>query len=133
LINTSGWSSDGISFCLGFLAPAFALAGTDGVVHMAEETHSPRKNIPRAMIWSIFINSMAGFAYIVVILYSITDPDAVVKTKTGTPIVEVFYQATRNPRATTAMTCSVIIVLMMGFAAGVASASRLIWAFARDK
>jgi choline transport protein len=134
VINKSGWPSDGISFCLGFVTPAFALAGTDGVVHMAEETHSPRKNIPRAMIWSILINGAAGFLFVIAILYAITDADAVVSTPTGSPIVEVFLQATRrSPQAATAMTCSVIIVLIMAFFAGMASTSRLTWAFARDK
>jgi amino acid transporter len=49
-INQGGWSSDGVSFCLGFLTPAFALAGVDAVVHMSEETHNAPVNIPRAMI-----------------------------------------------------------------------------------
>jgi choline transport protein len=49
-LNQGGWTSDGVSFCLGFLTPAFALAGVDAVVHMSEETHNAPMNIPRAMI-----------------------------------------------------------------------------------
>lgn len=59
-INGGGWPSDGISFCLGFVTPAFALAGIDTVVHMvsivraivrsavADRRRSPRKpSMPR--------------------------------------------------------------------------------------
>lgn len=72
-INAGGWSSDGVSFCLGFLTPAFALAGVDAVVHMSEESHNAPLNVPRAMIWSVIINGLAGFAYILTILYSVSD------------------------------------------------------------
>jgi amino acid transporter len=72
---------------LGFLTPAFALAGSDGVVHMSEEAHSPNKNIPRAMIWSVVINGVAGFLYILAVLYAITDPTKILDTDTGFPII----------------------------------------------
>lgn len=71
-INAGGWSSDGVSFCLGFLTPAFALAGVDAVVHMSEESYNAPLNVPRAMIWSVIINGLAGFAYILTILYSVS-------------------------------------------------------------
>lgn len=71
-INAGGWSSDGVSFCLGFLTPAFALAGVDAVVHMSEEAYNAPLNVPRAMIWSVIINGLAGFGYILTILYSVS-------------------------------------------------------------
>jgi choline transport protein len=131
-INSSGWPNNGVSFALGLLTPAFALAGSDGIVHMAEESHSPKRDIPRAMIWSVVINGVSGFVYVIAVLYSINDTEAVLKNPT--PIIIVFYQATRlNQRAATAMACSVSIVLAMSFFGIVASTSRLTWALARDK
>jgi choline transport protein len=131
-INASGWGSDGVSFCIGFLTPAFALAGVDAVVHMSEEAHDAPLNIPRAMIWSVIINGGAGFAYIIAILYAITDADSVLSTPTGLPIIAVFLQATNNQKAATAMITSVIIVFSMNLFGCTASVSRLIWAFSRD-
>ncbi|KAK4947424.1 hypothetical protein LTR10_013792 [Elasticomyces elasticus] len=131
-INGGGWPSDGVSFCLGFLTPAFALAGVDAVVHMSEEAHNAPLNIPRAMIWSVIINGVAGFAYILTVLYSITDPDTVLSNDTGFPIIGVFLEATNSQRAATAMLTAVIIVFIMSLFGCVASVSRLIWAFSRD-
>ncbi|KAK5194141.1 hypothetical protein LTR99_005628 [Exophiala xenobiotica] len=132
-INGGGWNSDGVSFCLGFLTPAFALAGVDAVIHMSEEAFNAPLNIPRAMIWSVIINGTAGFAYILAVLYSITDPDAVLSNETGFPIIGVFLEATNNQKAATAMMTAVIIVFTMNLFGIVASVSRLIWAFSRDK
>ena len=133
LINAGGWPSDGVSFCLGFVTPAFALAGVDAVVHMSEETYNAPMNIPRAMIYSVIINGLAGFAYIVTILYCITDLDAVFLSPTGFPIIAVFQQAVNNNnRAVTAMMCAIILVFCMALMGCVTSISRLVWAFARD-
>ncbi len=134
-LNAGGWHNDGISFCLGFLTPAFALAGVDAVVHMSEETHHAAVNIPRAMVWSIIINGICGFAYIVTVLYSIIDVDAVLTNgaATGFPIIEVFHQATQNSRAATAMMCGPILIFSMAIFGVTASTSRLTWSFARDR
>ncbi|KIW12030.1 hypothetical protein PV08_09304 [Exophiala spinifera] len=133
LINGGGWPSDGVSFCLGFLTPAFALAGVDAVVHMSEEAYNAPLNVPRAMLWSVIINGTAGFLYILTVLYSITDADAVLNNATGFPIIGVFLQATNNQKAATAMMTAVIVVFTMNLFGCMASVSRLIWAFARDK
>ena len=100
---------------------------------MSEETHQAPINIPRAMIWAVIINGVAAFAYIVTILYSITDVDTVLATPTGYPIIEVFLEATNNPRAATAMMCSVILIFSMALFGITASTGRLVWAFARDE
>jgi choline transport protein len=134
-INAGGWPNDGVSFCIGFLTPAFALAGVDCVVHMSEETHHASVNIPRAMIWSVVINGIAGFGYILTVLYAITDINEVltIGNNTGFPIIGVFQQATGNPRAATAMLCAVAIIFSMALFGAQASTSRLTWAFARDQ
>ena len=134
-INAGGWPNNGVSFCIGFLTPAFALAGVDGVVHMSEETHCASVNIPYAMIWSVVINGIAGFGYILTILYAITDITEVltVGNTTGFPILGVFQQATNNPHAATAMLCAVVIISTMALFGVQASTSRLTWAFARDQ
>ena len=100
---------------------------------MTEETTRPNVNIPRAMIGSIFINGISGFVLILTILYSITDIKAVLENTTGYPIVEVFFQATRNRHAATAMMCAIIVMLCLTLLAVLASVSRLTWAFTRDR
>ena len=87
------------------------------------------------MVWSIIINGLCGFAYILTILYSITDIDTVltIGTNTGYPIIGVFQLATGNNKAATAMLCAVITVFTMAFFGIQAATGRLTWAFARDR
>ena len=131
-INSGGWSSDGISFCIGFLTPAFAFAGVEAVVHMSEETHNAPVNIPRAMIWCVIINGAAAFGWILTVLYSITDPTTVLSTPTGFPIIAVFELATGNPNVATAMLVAILLIFNLAVFGATASVSRLTWAFARD-
>ena len=131
-VNAGGWSNNGVSFCIGFLTPAFALAGVECVVHMAEEAHNAQRNIPRAMMWCVLINGLAGFAYILTILYSIVDADAVLSTPTGFPIIAVYQQATGSSKAATAMLIGVLAVFTFALFGCAASVSRLTSAFARD-
>jgi choline transport protein len=102
---------------------------------MSEETHRAPINIPRAMIWSVVINGVAAFAYILTILYAITDINQVltIGNSTGFPIIGVFQLATNNKNAATAMLCSVITIFIMALFAVQASSARLLWAFARDQ
>ena len=133
-INAGGWSNNGVSFCIGFLTPAFALAGCDGVVHMSEETHNAPINIPRAMVGSIIINGLAAFAYILTVLYSITDVNTVltIGTDTGYPIIGVFQLGTKNNKAATAMLCGIVTIFTMALFGIQAATARLTWAFSRD-
>lgn len=83
-VNAGGWPSDGISFCLGMLNPAFALAGVDTIVHTSEETKHAAVNISRAIIGCIIINGVSGFAYIMAIHYSVVDVEAVLSNGLAT-------------------------------------------------
>ncbi|KAF2100149.1 amino acid transporter [Rhizodiscina lignyota] len=127
-----GWPHvPGISFCIGFLSPALSLAGADGVVHLSEETFNANRNIPRAMWMAVAINGAMALVYIIVILYAITDLDAVLNSPAGA-IAELYFQATRNKNAANAMLAAIPIIAGFNMIGMYTSLSRLIWAFARD-
>jgi choline transport protein len=99
---------------------------------MSEEVRNAPTVIPKILVQTIAINGGLGFIFILVLLFCIGNVENALNTPTGFPIIEIFYQATRSIRATTAMQSA---VCMIGFASNigvVASVSRLTWAFARD-
>ena len=71
--------------------------------------------------------------FMIFLMYTLGDLEKVSSSPTGLPIIETFYQATKNKHATN------ILVVMMAFVVWVstfnifASVSRLIWSFATDK
>lgn len=93
----------------------------------------PSTGVPLAMIGSILINGVLGFAFIIALLFCIQDLSAALTTTTGFPIIEIFYQATRgNSHAASAMTCALIVMACLATVPCVASATRVLWALARD-
>ena len=106
--------------------------GFDGAIHLSEEVRNSAITIPRILIWTIVINAIMAFGFLLAILFCIGNVENALNTPTGFPIIEIFYQATGSKTAATVMETCIIII---GFAASLAnmtSVSRLTWAFARD-
>ncbi|KAI0019842.1 putative amino acid permease [Xylariomycetidae sp. FL0641] len=130
--NNGGWHSDGVSWFIGLLTSTYALTGIDGASHMAEEVDNAAVVVPRTMIWSMILSGTLCFGMSIAILFCIGDVDAALNTPTGFPIIEIFYNATKSYAATNAMVSALIISTFFSTLGALASASRLIWAFARD-
>ena len=100
---------------------------------MSEEVKDATIVVPRSVIISIIINGVLGFSMLVVMLFCVSDIEAALSTPTGFPFMEIFLQGTESVGGSAAMT-SIIILLSFCAAVGIiASASRVLWAFARDR
>jgi choline transport protein len=89
-LNTGGWPTQGLSYCVGFLGNVATFVGADASVHLAEEVENAAWNIPRAIIASMCINGLVGFAMMITILFNIGDIDSVLDTATGYPFIQIF-------------------------------------------
>ncbi|KAH7150224.1 amino acid/polyamine transporter I [Dactylonectria estremocensis] len=130
--NETGWS-DGMAWVLGLLQSALSLIGFDVVLHMAEEMPNPARDAPRAMIYAIAVGGVTGTAFILIILFCLVDPTIIISSSTGMPIVELIHQATKSRAAATILTLMLGICFINGTNASMTSASRLLYAMARDK
>ncbi|KAJ5752125.1 amino acid/polyamine transporter I [Penicillium odoratum] len=131
--NNSGWSSSGLSWCLGMLSSCYVLAGYDGAIHLCEEMQTPETSVPWCMLGSLAINGLLGFVFLLTILFCMGDMQAALNTETGYPIIEIFYSITGNKAAATAMTCVLILMAVLATIPLMASTSRMLWCLARDK
>ncbi|KAJ9492454.1 hypothetical protein VN97_g775 [Penicillium thymicola] len=57
--NVSGWS-DGMAVFIGANSLQWCYCCLDSMVHIADEIPNPRRNIPRALMWSIIIGFVSG-------------------------------------------------------------------------
>ncbi|KAI1438258.1 amino acid transporter [Xylaria sp. CBS 124048] len=132
--NTGGWSSDGLSFLVGFPTIVGALLGADCAVHMAEEIQSAAIVVPKALVYTILINGLLAFAMVIALMFCLGDLDAAVAS-TDTlfyPFLEIFRQAVASTTGA-CLLAGVILILCLASSIGVyASASRMLWSFARD-
>lgn len=89
--------------------------------------------VPQSMIAAFFINGISAIAVSIAIIFGIDDVMTAITTKTKYPIIEIFYNATQSKRATTAVIAILITPLIFANFGLLAAASRVTWAFARDK
>lgn len=81
-VNNSGWP-DGICFATGLVTPGFMFGGLDAALHLAEECSNPSKTVPRAVLASVFIGFATGFPFAIVMLYTLSDFDAILNNPFG--------------------------------------------------
>ncbi|KAI1393099.1 putative GABA transporter [Hypoxylon trugodes] len=132
--DNGGWGSQGLTFFVGLPSIASTLIGADCAVHMSEEIQSASTVVPQAMLYTIFINGALASAMAIALMFCLTDIDAAVAAvdKMFYPFLEVF-QSGVNSTIGAVLMASVVLILATASSVGVyASASRMIWSFARD-
>ena len=131
--NGGGWGSTGLACLVGILAPVVSLLGSDAATHMSEELQNASKTLPRAMISTVAFNGALGFVMLITFCFCLGDIDSVLLTPTGYPFIQVFYNATLSKGGATAMTSIMIALAAFGGMTNMATASRQLFAFARDQ
>ncbi|CAO2648275.1 Nn.00g075420.m01.CDS01 [Neocucurbitaria sp. VM-36] len=128
-----GWGSTGLSCLIGMLSPIFSFIGPDSATHMSEELRDASKSLPRAMIATAIVNGAMGFVMLCTFCMLVGDVDAILASPTGQPFIQVFYNATGSVAGASAMTSMMIVMATFGCVTNIATSSRQIWAFARDR
>lgn len=131
--NGGGWPSTGLSTLVGLITPITAFLGADAAVHMAEELRDASRTLPKVMMWTSGVNGALGFIMLVTFIYTIGDLESVLATPTGFPYIQVFYNATGSKGGATAMTMILVLSSVANAMTNMATASRQLWAFARDR
>lgn len=129
--NGTGWGSNGLAWLLGLLQSCYTLTGYDAAGHMSEETHRSDRTAPLGMVLGVGFSGLVGLVYIIPLLFSVGDIDSVLKTKTGLPAAQIFYNVA-GKRGSLGL---LFLVFMMQYLCGLASvtaSSRMCWAFSRD-
>ena len=85
------------------------------------------------MVIALIISGALTVAFSIAILFGIGDIQLALHSPTHYPIIQIFQTATKSKGATTAIICTLILTLTFTTFGLLACASRLAWAFARDK
>ncbi|OLL25434.1 Choline transport protein [Neolecta irregularis DAH-3] len=130
--NETGWESNVVTFILGLINVNWAFSCLDAATHMAEEIPQPERNVPKALIGTVFIGMASAFFYSVTMFFSTKDIVSVIDTPTGFPAVELYYQALGARGGAVIMGCMVVVTGVGCLIAVHTWQSRLMWSFARD-
>jgi choline transport protein len=130
------WSSNGLACLVGVIGPTVSLLGSDAATHMSEELQDASYTLPRAMIATGIFNGTLGFAMLVAFCFCLGDVSKLQNTPVanmGFPFIQVFANATDSICGATVMTSILIVLSSFCCITNIATASRQLFAFARDQ
>ncbi|PTU24240.1 hypothetical protein P175DRAFT_0553513 [Aspergillus ochraceoroseus IBT 24754] len=131
--NGGGWDSVGTATLVGLSTTITSMIGYDCSVHMCEEIKDASETLPKAIMASVGVNAVLGFIMIITLCFTLGDVDGILSSTTRFPFIQIFYNTTQSYAATNTMTAILVITLTASTITEVATASRQLWSFARDK
>ncbi|KAF2435933.1 putative GABA permease [Tothia fuscella] len=133
--SNPGWPNMGLSCLVGIITPTVSLLGSDAATHMAEELQDASYTLPRAMIATAVFNGILGFLMLITFCFCLGDMEAIAQSPVGKlyPFIEVFRVGTQSISGATVMTSILIILSTFCCITNIATASRQLFAFARDQ
>ena len=132
-INNSGFSDNAFWFVfgLGLLMSQYTVTGYDASAHMSEETRSASRSTALGMIWAVVASVVFGFVLLVAVTFAVPDVQGVLDAG-GNAVIYIWTEATNEAWAEFMLVIAVIAQLFCG-TASLTSASRMMFAFSRDK
>ncbi len=117
-------------FGLGLLLPIYTVTGFDASAHTAEETHDASRSVPKGIVQSVLWSSLLGYVMLCAFVIAIPDMD-----KAAASGGNVFFATMDAVLPGSLKMMLLLAILISQFLCGLAtvtSASRMIFAFARD-
>ncbi|KGO36417.1 Amino acid/polyamine transporter I [Penicillium expansum] len=127
----SGWPA-GWSFCVGLLQAAYSTSSTGMVICMCEEVQQPSTQVPKAMVGTVILNTLAGFLFLVPLVFVLPDTKALAALESGQPIPTIIQSAVGSPVGSFLLLLPLIVLSLFCVIGCTTAVSRSTWAFARD-
>jgi len=128
--NGNEWPNSGFGILTAQISVLFLLIGSDGAAHLSEEIQDASITVPRGIMGSYLLGAVTGFIVLVTFCFAF-HPDAL-DSPTGFPFIPIYVDTTGSVRGAQALTAVLILLIFLGGANFMASASRQTFAFARD-
>ncbi|HZP20361.1 MAG TPA: amino acid permease [Bauldia sp.] len=122
--------SDSWVFLLGLLLPIYTITGYDASAHTSEETMKAARSVPRAMVMSVIWSAIFGYIFLCAFVLMVPDMD-----QAAAQGWNVFFWGFDQRVGSAVKEFVYIVVFLAQLLCGLAtvtSASRMIFAFARD-
>lgn len=117
-------------FVLGFLLPAYTITGFDASAHTSEETIGAAKHVPQGIVRSVCVSGVFGWIMLAAIVIAIPDQE-LVANQGPNAFFWILKQTLPFPLFVVLLIAIAIAQYICGLAT-VTSASRMLYAFARD-
>ncbi|GAB7339546.1 hypothetical protein MBLNU457_6156t1 [Dothideomycetes sp. NU457] len=126
----SGWPA-GWSWCVGLLHAAYATSSTGMIINMAEEVREPATQIPKAMLGTVFANTLCGLVFLIPLMF--VAPDVAELIASAQPVPIIVRSAVGNAGGAFALMIPLIVLAIICGIGCTTACARCIWSFARDE
>ncbi|KAK7702700.1 hypothetical protein SLS57_011251 [Botryosphaeria dothidea] len=130
-VPSSGWVP-GWSFCVGLLQAAYATSSTGMIISMCEEVQHPATQVPKAMVGTIVINTLAGLLFMIPLIFVMPDLTELINLASGQPVPAIIKAAVGNSGGAFALLIPLLVLALICGIGCTTATSRCTWAFARD-
>ncbi|ORY92563.1 amino acid/polyamine transporter I [Leucosporidium creatinivorum] len=130
-INETGYGPF-VAFMVGLSGLTTAFGGTDAISHIAEEVHSPERDIPRTMWLAVVVGFLSTFVLLISLLFAMVDVDLILASPTGMPYVQLVFNATGSFAGTVCMSLLVLAITLLALIGIMLSCSRIAFTVSRD-
>lgn len=117
-------------FVLGFLLPAYTITGFDASAHVSEETVAAAYHVPRGIVRSVLVSGVLGWLMLSAVVLAMPDP--VEAARQGDGVFFWVLASTLPAWAVVGLCLGIATAQYLCGLATVTSASRMLFAFARD-
>ena len=117
-------------FALGFLLPAYTLTGFDASAHAAEETVGAAAEVPRAIVRAVAVSGAFGWLMLSAVVLAVPDLDEIAGQ--GNDAFPAAIKSVLPGRLAPVFFVGIGLAQYLCGLATVTSASRMVFAFARD-
>lgn len=99
---------------------------------MCEEVRDPRTQVPKAMVGTIILNTIAGLLFLIPLVFVLPDLSFLAFKTNDQPVPAIIRSAIQNPGGTFCLLIPLIVLAIICGVGCTTAASRCTWAFARD-
>ena len=121
-----------VVFGIGLLMSQYTITGYDASAHMSEETRNASRSAAIGMVMSVVVSVIFGFILLVAVTFAIPGPVANTAAQYGFAVQYIWQNAMSNKWAEFLLVIACVAQFFCGLAS-VTSASRMMFAFSRDR
>ncbi|KAF2108225.1 amino acid/polyamine transporter I [Lophiotrema nucula] len=130
VVNNGGWSNVGTSCLISQVTVIYCNLGSDSIVHISEEVEDASWVVPRCMWWSYVVNVAFGILMLITMLFGIGSLDDALDSTA--PYLNLFIN-TGSTGIALFLSLILFFLIFGGNITALATCSRELWAFSRDK
>jgi amino acid transporter len=99
---------------------------------MCEEVREPSTQVPKAMVGTVVLNTLAGFLFLVPLVFVLPDTKVLAALESGQPVPSIIKSAIGSAVGSFLLLLPLILLSLFCVIGCTTAVSRSTWAFARD-